>query len=125
MTGTSYVARALKRGRLTLNRYGYDIHPLDCRCWDDQRALLAGLEDVVIFDVGANRGQTAVRYRSLFPASEIHCFEPQAELCEEIDHRFRGDSKVSAYSCAVGASDGSVNLYVNKKRDTSSLLKSD
>ena len=30
----------------------------------------------VIFDVGANVGATARRYRALYPRATIHCFEP-------------------------------------------------
>ena len=122
--GNSLIAKALKRGRSALNRYGYDIHPIDSRCWDDQRALLGDRESLVILDVGANCGQAACLYRNLFPSSHIWCFEPQAELCREMENRFRDDPQVSVVPCAVGATEGTADLYVNAKRATSSLLAS-
>ncbi|HCN30605.1 MAG TPA: hypothetical protein DIT64_18090 [Verrucomicrobiales bacterium] len=45
--------------------------------WD--RVCYPELESVarpVIFDVGANVGQTAAGFREHFPGAEIHCFEP-------------------------------------------------
>ncbi len=36
--------------------------------------------DTVIFDVGANRGQSLREYSALFPNSEIHAFEPNSDL---------------------------------------------
>ena len=37
---------------------------------------LVGSAANVIFDIGANTGQTAERYRALFPEAAIYCFEP-------------------------------------------------
>lgn len=33
----------------------------------------------LVFDVGAHRGESVTFFRSLFPESEIHCFEPDRE----------------------------------------------
>ena len=65
----------LKRGRSVLNRHGYDIHPVDSRCWEDQRALLGNHKETLIFDVRANCGQTAWQYRNLFPYAQIYSFD--------------------------------------------------
>ena len=32
----------------------------------------------MIFDVGANRGQSIVKFKTLYPAAAMHCFEPDA-----------------------------------------------
>jgi FkbM family methyltransferase len=124
-SSTSLIAKALKRGRSVLNRHGYDIHPVDSRCWEDQRALLGNHKDTLIFDVGANCGQTAWQYRNLFPNAQIYCFEPQPDLCRELENRFRDDPRISVYACAVGATEGTANFYLNAKRATSSLLAPD
>ena len=124
-SSTSLIAKALKRGRSVLNRHGYDIHPVDSRCWEDQRALLGNHQDTLIFDVGANCGQTAWQYRNLFPNAQIYCFEPQPDLCRGLENRFRDDPKISVYACAVGATEGTADFYLNAKRATSSLLAPD
>jgi FkbM family methyltransferase len=33
-----------------------------------------------IFDVGANKGETALVFRAVYPSATIHCFEPNSEL---------------------------------------------
>lgn len=41
----------------------------------------------VIFDVGANVGSTLDEFKSWWPDSEVHCFEPQQECWGELDKR--------------------------------------
>jgi FkbM family methyltransferase len=125
MDTTSLLGKTLKRGRTFLHNHGYDIHPVDSRCWDDQRALLGDRREMVILDIGAHCGQTARQYRKLFPEAQIHCFEPQRDLCEQIANQFQNDSRISIYSCAVGAREGTATFYLNAQRSTSSLLVSD
>lgn len=49
---------------------------------DDIKFVLRDYQIKMIFDVGANIGQSAKVYRSHFPSSEIHCFEPIADTYE-------------------------------------------
>jgi FkbM family methyltransferase len=117
--------KLLNAGGRVLNRHGYDIHPVASRCWEDQRALLGNHQDTLIFDVGANCGQTAWQYRNFFPNAQIYCFEPQPDLCRGLENRLRDDPKISVYACAVGATEGTADFYLNAKRATSSLLAPD
>lgn len=41
--------------------------------------------DPVIFDVGANDGQSLVEFKHWWPNSNIHCFEPQHECWDSLD----------------------------------------
>ena len=41
----------------------------------------------VIFDVGANVGDTLVEFKGFWPQSKIHCFEPQSECWEQLDKK--------------------------------------
>jgi hypothetical protein len=41
-----------------------------------QQLLLRHQTPQTIFDVGANKGQTALTYARLFPAARLYCFEP-------------------------------------------------
>lgn len=59
----------------------------------------------VIFDVGANVGSTLDEFKSWWPDSEVHCFEPQQECWESLEQRA---SKYTAASvvinrCAAGS----------------------
>lgn len=57
----------------------------------------------VIFDVGANVGETLNEFKSWWPSAKIHCFEPQKECFEALEvivRKFPDDIKVNL--CAVG-----------------------
>jgi FkbM family methyltransferase len=77
------------------------------------RKVLSGLkepnESEVILDVGANRGQSAKFFKSIFPSVNIFCFEP-------VDSIFRilyksNLDKVIAIHCAISAADGHRIFY--------------
>ena len=61
----------------------YELHK---KIWDSVLSARkpASLTDTyintVIFDVGANRGQSLREYSALFPSSELHAFEPNSDL---------------------------------------------
>jgi FkbM family methyltransferase len=79
----------------------------------------------VIFDVGANVGQTALRYRSLFPGAAIHCVEPFGPSFEQLGKAVGRDPNVVLHRVALAASSGSARLNVNLSAATNSLLESD
>ena len=79
----------------------------------------------VIFDVGANIGQTAQRFRSLFPAATIHSFEPFPDSHEALRLALIGDSHALAHRLALADAAGSATFHVNRFNATNSLLPSD
>jgi FkbM family methyltransferase len=79
----------------------------------------------VIFDVGAHVGETAARYRALFPGALIHSFEPFPASYETLKAAFRDDPRVVPHNVAVAGSTGTGKLHVNKASVTNSLLESD
>ncbi len=69
-----------------LRRFGIEIHgvgyiqklrnsDLKKSEWQRQKELLKGKANV-IFDVGANRGNTTLKYLKFFPNAMVHSFEP-------------------------------------------------
>lgn len=76
-------------------------------------------------DVGAHVGQTAQRYRTLFPSAQIHCFEPFPQSFAALRAALAGDSGVQVHSVALGSSPGAAVLHVNRSSATNSLLASD
>ena len=42
-------------------------------------------KDLMIFDIGANNGLSLVEFKSWFPDSIVHCFEPQEECWGELE----------------------------------------
>lgn len=61
----------------------------------------------VIFDVGANVGATLDEFKSWWPASTVHCFEPQQECWDDLGRRADMYTTQSVIINKVGA--GSIN----------------
>ncbi|MDJ0744806.1 MAG: FkbM family methyltransferase [Xenococcaceae cyanobacterium MO_167.B27] len=89
-----------------------------------QRQLIKNLNktDIYILDVGANKGQTARKYRSQFPTAEIYCFEPFPDSIAELNRKFSDDQKIHIVPKAVAQEKGIATFYVNERDETNSLL---
>ena len=63
-----------------INYFGYDIQKIDKNIkrlsFDDILNLKTKNKKPMIFDVGANIGQSIERFKNIFPDSSIHSFEP-------------------------------------------------
>ncbi len=92
--------------------------------FDVQRRLVRN-EQAVIADVGAHLGQTARRYRRLFPQATLHCFEPFPASFDALSRGLANDPKLHAHQLALGAVPGRRSLNVNRSSATNSLLRSD
>ncbi|WP_339800277.1 FkbM family methyltransferase [uncultured Marinobacter sp.] len=68
--------------------------------------FLPGLDIKVIFDVGANIGQSAKLYRFWFPDSGIYCFEPSKRNFRFLKDNVNTLNNVHSYNIALGAEVG-------------------
>ncbi len=66
----------------------------------------------VIFDVGANVGQTAIRLASLFPTAEVYAFEPVRETFVHLARNTRFNPHIKPQKVAMGASDGKAKMKI-------------
>lgn len=88
----------------------------------DQRRLLSGQTVSAILDVGANKGQTAVKYKKVFPGATIYCFEPFPPSYHALCEKFQHDPTVKPFQFAVSEASGSVSFYSNQNSLTNSTL---
>src|SRR6476620_920097 len=65
-----------------------------------------GKEISTIFDIGANEGQSAVKFREAFPLATIHCFEPASVQYGNLVRRLSWDKRVRCHRVAVGSAPG-------------------
>ncbi len=75
---------------------GYQVRRKQPARWGDdayrdQQRLLEGSPVKLVFDVGANVGDTVHQYRTLFPAATIHAFEPFPDVHRRLADRFAAD----------------------------------
>jgi len=88
----------------------------------DLRRILKIPKFGVIFDVGANRGQTALEYSRAFPGYRIHSFEPDPETCAILRLEARNASSVTPHCIGLGPQDGEAQLILTRRSEGNSLL---
>ncbi len=74
------------------------------------------MRPTVIFDVGANVGQSAARFLTWFPEATIYCFEPSAQSVTELRKRLGG--RVRSFAIALGSHAGQARLAHTGKSET-------
>jgi FkbM family methyltransferase len=90
---------------------------------DDIGALLNAVPQPVVFDVGANVGQSVATFRRLLPDCTLHSFEPGPAAFRELAEAVRGLRNVHVVNAGVGSSSGSQTLIENDHSDMSSFLR--
>ncbi|MEM8523584.1 MAG: FkbM family methyltransferase [Bacteroidota bacterium] len=76
----------------------------------------------IVFDIGANEGQTIKHFRKLLPSSFIYAFEPSKSAFERLQANVTSDQNCYLFPIALGEHDGSSKLYENSSDVTNSLL---
>jgi len=77
----------------------------------------------VIFDIGANEGQSIERFKSMFPSATIHAFEPDVDLFSILKKKYGKDKNIVLNNLAVGNKSELKNFNVHARSETSSFLK--
>jgi FkbM family methyltransferase len=90
--------------------------------FDDMRVFIGRDERPVIFDVGANVGQSARHFRQTFPSSLIHSFEPSPKIFEVLVKNISRDKDIFPWNFAFGASQETKILFENRSSGLSSFL---
>ena len=67
----------------------------------------------MIFDVGANYGQSAEEFRRWYPTATVHCFEPVAATFEVLRRRVSGMPRLHAHHVGLGESVGEQTIAVS------------
>ena len=76
----------------------------------------------VIFDVGANYGQTMLAMAATFPHAEIYSFEPNPEAFLKLAASASRFDSVHAHNVALGSKTGEAKLFRFAMDQTNSLL---
>jgi FkbM family methyltransferase len=78
-------------------------------------------EEIVCFDIGANRGQTIKLIRELFPNSKIYAFEPHPEIYTRLNSIYKFATNIKCFNLAIGELSGKFPFWVSPLDETSSL----
>jgi len=106
-----------------INLFGYKmmkIKSTDATDLDGLTKSLITKSEPVIFDVGANKGQSITRYKKLFQNPTIHSFEPNIDEVNILRQKYINDKNLHLNSVAVGDKKGNLefNIYANSKHSS-------
>lgn len=90
-----------------------------------QYGLFLNKSGLIIFDVGANYGQTALEYVSRFQNCSIYSFEPFYESFKVLKTNVKEYPNVQIYNLAFGDTIGKINFNSNTVSATNSILETD
>ncbi len=88
----------------------------------DMQRFLKGEKRPVIFDIGANIGQSVNNFKAKFPASFIHSFEPSPTTYEQLKANCATFTDLNTWNLGVGSSNTTLALQENDNSDMSSFL---
>jgi FkbM family methyltransferase len=69
-------------------------------------------EVAVVFDVGANFGQSALKYLAWYPSAVIHCFEPVGSNFNALKGNLSGWGRVRCLNLALGSASGNAEMVL-------------
>ena len=115
--------------RKAFNKIGYDIHKIIPKNLPFEEAItyIIHNNDInveIIFDVGANIGQSAIKFRNLFKDAKIYCFEPFEKSYKRILAKTQSDKNIHVFNIALAESNGIKNFYINEYSDLNTIMPS-
>ena len=91
----------------------------------DMKRLLNEKDDPVIFDVGANNGQSIILFKNRFPGCIIYAFEPGTEAFQTLEAKYGSNSSIHLNNIAVGSEKTRMEFNENTFTYMSSFLEID
>jgi FkbM family methyltransferase len=109
--------------RLSLRRFGYDICTSEERRDPFRDIKILTRSDPIVFDVGANVGQTISRFRNFLTNPTIHAFEPSHQTYLQLRNNTAAIPNVRLNNFALGSKRGSLPFNENNFSTMSSFLE--
>jgi hypothetical protein len=78
----------------------------------DLQRIFHDRASLMLFDVGANVGQTAMRFHTALPGAAIHCFEPIENTFNTFLEKTTDLGNVYTHRIAIGSSNGFARMIV-------------
>jgi FkbM family methyltransferase len=106
--------RSLARFGYTIRSVGRDDNVTGIDMLHDVRVLLEDKSGAILFDVGANIGQTIDSFVQAFRSPRIHAFEPSPATFEILRRGYGGRPSISLENMALGDREGTLPFHVTK-----------
>jgi len=99
-----------------INLFGYKVMKVkstDPTQLDNLTKILITKSEPIIFDVGANKGQSIIRYKKLFQSPIIHSFEPNIDEINILKQKYHNNKDLYLNNVAVGDKKGNMEFNIN------------
>ena len=106
------------------NIFGYQIAKIRKKKYRDFDQILKKVlknKNNIIFDIGANKGQSLYRYKKLFDKSNFYSFEPSVEAFKILKSKYGNSNDVKLFNTALG-SEKKKNYFMSTKTMSSVVL---
>jgi FkbM family methyltransferase len=101
----------------------FDIHQYsEFDCLHLLEDVYQGKKDLVFFDIGANIGQTSIKFVSRFIKPQIYSFEPVKDTFALLTQNLKAYPSVRTYQLAMGETPGKMEIYHRKDTQLNSLV---
>lgn len=108
-----------KRIRSLLEYFPIGFDPL----YDIVKDQYDSRKRVTIFDVGANVGQSSMRFRKFFKHLEIHAFEPIKQTYELLEQNCGSVDGIHSYNLALGSEKGNLEIKLQTESLNNTLVR--
>jgi FkbM family methyltransferase len=108
--------------RLGLTVYRNSHLPLGLSWTSDIKRLYSDFSPAVVFDVGANIGQTALVLRHAFPKAVLYSFEPGALAFQQLQETFGNDANVRCHQTAFYSTETEFTIYLQPDSRHNSVM---
>lgn len=112
------IRNLFRRAGYNFSKIYYD--GLGLHAFADMRRFITSA-DPILFDVGANRGQTIVQLQQTFPGGRIFAFEPNATVFGNLKQR--APAAVNLFPLALGSKAGRQTFHQTTMSEFSSFLE--
>lgn len=113
MIGSRYIYRFFRALGIKIERYRDPMIELKA---------LAGTGVSRVIDGGAYRGTVSQEFLDMFPDAEVHAFEPQSDLFENLVNLSASESRWTVHNRALSDYEGEAVFHVPDAAFTASLL---
>ena len=82
---------------------------------------------VIVFDVGANKGQSVKFFKSVYPQAKVYAFEPSKKIFKELNSILESKeiNDVSTFQIGLGDVSKTIDFYESVLSETSSFVMPD
>jgi FkbM family methyltransferase len=91
----------------------------------DIQDFLPNVDIKVVFDIGANIGQSACSYQSCYPTARIYCFEPVKEAFETLIINVDDDPNIHCHNIALSSKERLGSMLIEEDLSVMNSLIAD